>query len=170
MCGPKSQTGRCQQNTAVPLICPLDIQGACDSSVFGDVIRNSESTSNTGLFNFNWRAQIEGSSLLLGLVLGFVLTLLLQYVIRYLKQRKRQGRWPRGLAMPGAWWGQSTASPLQQPMLAAAPTTPAPAPAPTPHSTTMALSPATPHIQFAPQQQQPMVQPQPLPLPPPIRF
>ena len=170
MCGPKSQAGRCQQNSAVPLICPLDIQGACDSSVFGDVIRNSESTSNTGLFNFNWRAQIEGSSLLLGLVLGFVLTLLLQYVIRYLKQRKRQGRWPRGLAMPGAWWGQSTASPLQQPMLAAAPTTPAPAPAPTPHSTTMALSPATPHIQFAPQQQQPMVQPQPLPLPPPIRF
>ena len=168
MCGPKSQTGRCQQNTAVPLVCPLDIQGACDSSVFGDIIRNSESTSNTGLFNFNWRAQIEGSSLLLGIVLGFMLTLLLQYIIRYLKQRKRQDRWPRGLAMPGAWWGQSTASPLQQPMLAAAPATPAPAPAP---ATTMALSPASPHTQFAPQQQQqPMAQPQSLPLPPPIRL
>ena len=168
MCGSRSQTGRCPQNTAVPLVCPLDIQGACDSSVFGDVIRNSESTSNTGLFNFNWRAQIEGSSLLLGIVLGFILTILLQYLIRYIKQRRKQGRWPRGLAMPGAWWGQNAAvSPLQQPMLAAAPASPAPAPAPT----TMALSPASPHTQFAPQQQQqPMAQPQSLPLPPPIRL
>ena len=67
--GNRQVAGRCAQNSAVPLICPLDIQGACESSVFGDIIKKTEATSNTGLLNFNWKAQLEGSSLLLGLFL-----------------------------------------------------------------------------------------------------
>ena len=70
-------TGTCPQNSAVPLICPLDIQGACESSVFGDIIKKSEATSNTGLLNLNWKAEIEGSSLLLGLFLGVIITLIM---------------------------------------------------------------------------------------------
>ena len=162
MCGPKAQAGRCQQNFEVPLICPLDIQGACESSVFGDIIKQSESTSNTGLINFNWRAQIEGSSLLLGIFLGFLLTVIVQCLIRYIKNRKRQGKWPRGLHMQMPWWNQSPATALQQPMIPASPVTPA---VPVAQTSAMVMS---PQVQFAPQQH--AVQPHPMPLPPPLRL
>ena len=163
MCGPKAQGGRCQQNSAIPLICPLDIQGACESSVFGDIIKQSKSTSNTGLLNINWRAQREGSSLLLGMFLGFLIKIIIQFLIKYIKNKKQKGKWPRGLQMTMPWWGQTPASPLQQPMIPASPP-PVPAPAPMVQQNTMALSPASPQVQFAPQH--PGVQPQPLPLPP----
>ena len=156
MCGTKAQAGRCQQNSAVSLICPLDIQGACESSVFGDIIRESKSTSNTGLINFNWRAQIEGSSLLLGIFLGFLLTVIMQYMIRYIKKRKRQGKWPRGLQMQMPWWNQT------QPMIPASPITPAP---PVAQTSAMVMS---PQVQFAPQQH--AVQPHPMLPPPPLRL
>ena len=141
MCGPKAQVGHCQENSTVPLICPLDIQGACESSVFGDIIKQSESTSNTGLLNFNWRAQIEGSSLLLGMFLGFLITIIIQFLIKYIKNRKQQGKWPRGLQMTMPWWGQTPALPLQQPMI---PASPVPAPAPMAQPSTMVMSPASP--------------------------
>ena len=150
--GNTQQAGRCAQNSAVPLICPLDIQGACESSVFGDIIKQSESTSNTGLINFNWRAQIEGSSLLLGIFLSFLLTVIVQCLIRYIKNRKRQGKWPRGLQMQMPWWNQT------QPMIPASPITPAP---PVAQTSAMVMS---PQVQFAPQPH--TVQP----LPPPLRL
>ena len=153
MCGSKANAGRCQQNPAVPLICPLDIQGACESSVFGDIIRQSETTSNTGLVNFNWRAQIEGSSLLLGIFLGFLLTIIVQFLVRYIKKRKQQGRWPRGLPMQMPWWSQA------QPVIPTSPITPPP---PVTPSSAIVMS---PQVQFAAQPHQ--VQPHQM-LPPPL--
>ena len=86
--GNRQMTGTCPQNSAVPLICPLDIQGACESSVFWNIIKKSESTSNTGLLNLNWKAEIEGSSLLLGLFLGVIITLVMQGLIKYIRSKR----------------------------------------------------------------------------------
>ena len=150
MCGPKAQAGRCQQNSAVPLICPLDIQGACESSVFGDIIKKSEATSNTGLLNLNWKAEIEGSSLLLGLFLGVIITLVMQGLIKYIRSKRRQGQWLRGMRMQVPWWNPSQ----HQPMIPA----PAPAPAAPPP---LVMS---PQVSFTPQPQQ-----QQMNLAPPLR-
>ena len=125
--------GRCEQNPAVPLVCPLDIQGACESSVFGDIIKKTEATSNTGIFNLNWKAQLEGSSLILGLVLGVILTLMMQVIIKYIRSKRRQGQWLRGMRMQMPqmpWWtAAQNSQPQHQPMLPVAPVSPAPAPA-----------------------------------------
>ena len=136
--GNRQMTGTCPQNSAVPLICPLDIQGACESSVFGDIIKKSEATSNTGLLNLNWKAEIEGSSLLLGLFLGVIITLVMQGLIKYIRSKKRQGQWLRGMRMQVPWWNPSQ----HQPMI------PAPAPAAAPP---LVMS---PQVSFTPQPQQ----------------
>ena len=150
--------GTCPQNSAVPLICPLDIQGVCESSVFGDIIRKSESTSNTGLLNFNWKAEIEGSSLLLGLFLGILITLIMQGVIKYISSKRQQGQWLRGMRMQMPWWNPPHNNQLQhQPMIPASPLAPAPA-APPP----LVMS---PQVSFTPQLQQ-----QQMTLAPPLRL
>ena len=152
--------GRCPQNSAVPLVCPLDIQGACESSVFGDIIKKTEATSNTGLLNINWKAQLEGSSLILGLVLGVVLTLMLQGIIKYVRSKRRQGQWLRGMRMQMPWWSAGPSSqPQHQPMLPVAPVPPAPAPA-VPQPLVM-----SPQVSFAPQPQHP-----PMAVAPPLRL
>ena len=157
--GNRQVAGRCAQNSAVPLICPLDIQGACESSVFGDIIKKSESTSNTGLLNFNWKAQIEGSSLLLGLFLGVLLTLIVQGLIMYIRSRRRQGKLLRGISMQMPWWSQPHNNQLQhQPMIPASPIAPA-APAAPP---ALVMS---PQVNFTPQPQQ-----QQMTLAPPLRL
>ena len=149
--GNRQMAGTCAQNSAVPLICPLDIQGACESSVFGDIIKKSEATSNTGLLNLNWKAEIEGSSLLLGLFLGVIITLVMQGLIKYIRSKRRQGQWLRGMRMQVPWWNPSQ----HQPMIPA----PAPAPAAPPP---LVMS---PQVSFTPQPQQ-----QQMTLAPPLRL
>ena len=158
MCN-KQVAGRCPQNSAVPLVCPLDIQGACESSVFGDIIKKTEATSNTGLLNINWKAQLEGSSLLLGVVLGVVLTLIVQGLIKYIRSRRRQGQWLRGMRMQMPWWNTAPSNqPQHQPMIPVSPVAPA-APA-APQALVM-----SPQVNFTPQPQH-----QQMAMAPPLRL
>ena len=158
MCN-KHVAGRCPQNSAVPLVCPLDIQGACESSVFGDIIKKTEATSNTGLLNINWKAQLEGSSLLLGVVLGVVLTLIVQGLIKYIRSKRRQGQWLRGMRMQMPWWSAAPSNqPQHQPMIPVSPVPPA-APA-APQALVM-----SPQVNFTPQPQH-----QQMAMAPPLRL
>ena len=81
MCKSSTYSGHCSQNRNIPLVCPLDIQGSCDLSVFEDVVRNSESNTNLGLLNLTWRWHLEGSSILLGMIIGSILTILISILI-----------------------------------------------------------------------------------------
>ena len=95
MCKSSTYSGHSSQNRNIPLVCPLDIQGSCDSSVFGDIVRNSESNTNLGLINVTWGWQLEGSSLLLGMLIGSVLTIIISILIKHIRRRKRSGGWPK---------------------------------------------------------------------------
>ena len=119
-----STSGYCSQNHNIPLVCPLDIQGSCDLSVFGDVIRSSESNTNVGLVNFSWSWRLEGSSIMLGMMIGCVLTIITSMLIKHCRKRKRDGHWGRMPSLPSfPWWHQPQAhqpqpmTPVSQPML-----------------------------------------------------
>ena len=117
MCKSASTSGYCQQNRAVPLVCPLDIQGACNPSVFGYMLKHNEHTS-MGLVNFSWKWDIEGSSLVLSMIIGCILTLITGLLIKHIKQRRKFGQWPKPFTGFPWWHGNhQPASPMQQPML-----------------------------------------------------
>ena len=84
-----SNSCTCSQNSAVNLVCPLDIQGSCDTSIWGDLNQNSESSTNVGLFNWALDTRISGGSFFLGLFCGLGIALTIQYV-KYRQARKKK--------------------------------------------------------------------------------
>ena len=116
-------SGYCSQNHNIPLVCPLDIQGSCDSSVFGNVIRSSDSNTNVGLVNFSWSWRLEGLSLLLGMLLGSVITIIIAVLVKHCRKKRRDGGWK---TFPHFNWWQSSQAPLAQPMTPRLPANAAP--------------------------------------------
>ena len=93
MCKSTCTGGYCPQNKAVSLVCPLDIQGRDEFSMFGDVLKHNEQQTNLGLINVSWKWNLKGSSLLLGMIIGVVITVIIILIIKHIKHRKLMGRW-----------------------------------------------------------------------------
>ena len=80
----KTNSCTCSQNSTVNLVCPLDIQGSCDTSIWGDLNANHLSSTNVGLMNWSWSNHISGCSFILGLIVGLAIS----YGISYYRQRR----------------------------------------------------------------------------------
>ena len=85
-----SNSCTCSQNSAVNLVCPLDIQGSCDTSIWGDLNQNSESSTNVGLFNWAINNCINGGSFILGLVFEFSISFGIQFLIHKHSKKKQK--------------------------------------------------------------------------------
>ena len=83
-----SNSCTCSQNSAVNLVYPLDIQGSCDTSIWGDLNQNSESSTNVGLFNWAINNRINRGSFMLGLFFGFAIAFGIQF-IRHRRAKKK---------------------------------------------------------------------------------
>ena len=77
------------EDSRVPLVCPLDLNQSCKSNIFGSVNRNSEKTTNMGVFNCSWYHKLEGGSFMLGLLAGIVLTSVILWLYWRRQKRKR---------------------------------------------------------------------------------
>ena len=88
--GGGSSTHACKQDSRVPLVCPLDLDQSCKTNIFGSVNRNSEKTTNMGVFNWSWYHKLEGGSFMLGLLAGIVLTSVILWLYWRRQKRRRE--------------------------------------------------------------------------------